>query len=452
MSDFKQKFDESLQRLGQINSAIDDNIKSKQEFSNQVVSRLKGINNKIRQLADSIKGLKNDLTNLQTQVATNNTGIQNKDAEMQQLKTQIEQLTNEKAAAINELEQLKSQYMADTQDFQKRIDECEANLRALTEQNTAISAERDGLRNELQSKGDLASTHAGEIQKLTDQHNEQLLQREEQLKLQQEEVSTKMKQLQDEIATKDAELTKATDEFNSKASDLTQQINALTQQNQEKEQTIQQLQDQLNNLKAENEDLTQRIIAATVAIMEATNRLQELNNPASFDQAGLDSAFAEVESSIQEISNAIQGNSGNSGNTKKSNMSGNEIINYKGMQKPLSKIMKELKAKPQQDLFDPNNPKPTNYALALQDIYNGKEPVKALADNFIEVKNGVILGGRKTKKNRKYKQKGGFTYKSNAKRKSFSSLFEPQSVSSYKSQSKNNLGRGKTKKNKILKR
>jgi chromosome segregation ATPase len=444
MSDFKQKFDESLQRLGQINSAIDDNIKSKQEFSNQVVSRLKGINDKIRQLADSIKGLKNELTNLQTQVATNNTGIQNKDAEMQQLKSQIEQLTNEKAAAINELEQLKSQYMADTQDFQKRIDECEANLRALTEQNTAISAERDGLRNELQSKGDLASTHAGEIQKLTDQHNEQLLQREEQLKLQQEEVSTKMKQLQDEIATKDAELTKATDEFNIKASELTQQINALTQQNQEKEQTIQQLRDQLNNLQSENEDLTQRIIAATVAIMEATNRLQELNNPASFDQAGLDAAFSEVESSIQEISNAIQGNSKN---TKNSNMSGNEIINYKGMQKPLSKIMKELKSKPQQDLFDPNNPKPTNYALALQDIYNGKEPVKALTDNFIEVKNGAILGGRKTKKNRKYKkQKGGFTYKSNAKRKSFSSLFEPQSVSSYKSANKNNLGRGKTKK------
>lgn len=449
MSDFKQKFDESLQRLGQINTAIDDNIKSKQEFSNQVVSRLKGINDKIRQLADSIKGLKNELTNLQTQVATNNTGIQNKDAEIQQLKSQIDQLTNEKAAAINELEQLKTQYMADTQDFQKRIDEYEANLRTLTEQNASITAERDGLRNELQSKGDLSSSHAGEIQKLTDQHNEQLLQRDEQLKLQQEEIVTKMKQLQEEIATKDAELNNVTNDLNNKASALTEQINDLTKQNQEKDQTVQQLQEQLNNLQAENEDLTQRIIAATVAIIEATNRLQELNNPASFDQAGLDAAFAEVESSIQEISNAIQGNSGNSGNSKmsaNSKMSGNEIINYKGIQKPLSKIMKELKAKPQQDLFDPNNPKPSNYALALQDIYNGKEPAKALADNFIEVKNGAILGGKKTKKNRRYKkQKGGFTYKSNAKRKSFSSLFETPS-SSHKYESKGNLGRGKTKK------
>ena len=72
---FKQEFENSLQRLAQINTAIDANIKGKQEFSAKIIQRVSAINDKVKQLGDAIKRLKDELTNLQAQAAANNNRI-----------------------------------------------------------------------------------------------------------------------------------------------------------------------------------------------------------------------------------------------------------------------------------------------------------------------------------------------------------------------------------------
>jgi len=435
MSDFKTDFEAGLRKLGEINAAIDSNIRSKQEFSTQVISRLKDINQRIRGLADAITQLKTELTGLQEQVQINQSGISGKETEIIKLKEEIERLKQEKDAAVAELAQLKQQYMADTQDFQKRIDDCEGQLRTLTDQLNSITAERDSLKTELQSKGDLASTHAGELQSLTEQNTQKLLEKDEQLKLQQEDCAGKMKNLQDEIAAKDLEIARLRSVFENEYGNMRRQIDELNRQNQELQQNIQQLQEQLRVLQEENEDLKNRIISATMAIMEATNRLQELNDPSSFDQAGLNAAFAEVEASIQDISNAIQGRGNAVIQERQSNPN---VVNFQGVQFNIADLLKQLKVKAKQVPIDRITGQPSSYVIALQAIQSGTNPEQALADSKVPVKNGKIVGG-KTKKRKHKKQRGGFTYKNNAKRRTFTSSLKTTSTGS-------NFARGKSKK------
>ena len=106
---FKQDFEQSLQRLSQINTAIDANLKGKQEFSARIIQRLSSINDKVKQLGDSIRVLKEQLTKLQAEAATNNNHIEDNVTEVNGLKQQITQLTEQRDKALAELVQLKKQ-------------------------------------------------------------------------------------------------------------------------------------------------------------------------------------------------------------------------------------------------------------------------------------------------------------------------------------------------------
>ena len=422
---FKQDFENSLQRLAQINTAIDANIKGKQDFSAMIIQKLSAINEKVKQLGDSINALKEQLTNLQTQAATNNSQIGDKSKEVENLTSQITQLTGDRDKCLAELDQLKQQYQADVQDFQKRIDECEDKLRQLNDQNTTITAERDSIRNELEQKGDLGTAHADELKKLTDQHAQELQQKDEQLKLIQEDNASKMKQLQDEIAAKETELNQQVADVGNNAGQLQTQIEQLTKEKQEKEDQITGLQEQITGLQTENQDLISRIMAATQAIIESTNRLGELNNPDAFNEAELNAKFKEVEASIQQISNAIQGNSvannqlaAGQPESVKGKLPPDTPIIIDGINFTLGSIITQLKAKKQKVK---HTGEPNKYTLALDAVYKANTPeevIEALKSN-VTLKNGAIMGGKKTRKNKKQrKQKGGYTYKVNSKRKS----------------------------------
>jgi len=428
---FKQEFDNSLQRLAQINTAIDANIRGKQEFSAKIIQRLSAINDKVKQLGDAIKRLKDELTNLQAQAAKNNSDIADIGNEVNGLRAQIKQLTDERDKAIAELDQLKKQYQADVQDFQKRIDDCEAKLRQLTDQNAEITKQRDALQAELGQKGDLGAAHAEELKKLTDQHTQELQQKDEQLKLQQEDNNGKIKQLQDEIAAKEAELNKKISDVGNNATQLQAQIEQLTKEKQEKDNQIAQLQAQITALQNENQDLVNRIIAATQAISDATNRLRELDNPAAFNEAELDAKFQELEASVQQISNAIQGNPVANNQVSgtlapaQNRLPPDTPINYRGQNLTLGLIISQLGSKPQVDRNKPGN-QPSKYAIALKGVNEANTPeevLQALNSSGVDAKNGAIYGGKKTKKHRKQKnrkQKGGYTYKLNSKRRSIS--------------------------------
>jgi len=424
---FKQEFEQSLQRLAQINTAIDANLRGKQEFSARIIQRLTAINDKVKQLGDAIRALKEQLTNLQAQAAANNTHIEDIGTEVNGLRAQIAQLTDQRDKALAELDQLKKQYQADVQDFQKRIDDCEEKLRQLTDQNAEITKQRDALQAELGQKGDLGAAHAEELRKLTEQHTQELQQKDEQLRLQQEANNARIKQLQDEIAAKEAELNNTITDIGTNTTQLQAQIEQLTREKQEKDNQIAQLQGDITALQTENQDLINRIIAATQAIAEATNRLQDLNDPAAFNEAELDAKFQELEASVQQISNAIQGNPVANNQASGRPVAGQSIlppdtpIAFKGQNLTVGLIRNQLGSKPQVDRITNG---PSKYALALRGLNNAQTPeqvLQALNSSGVDAKNGSIYGGKKTKKNKKVrKQKGGYTYKLNSKRRSIS--------------------------------
>ena len=433
---FKQEFEQSLQRLAQINTAIDANLRGKQEFSARIIQRLTAINDKVKQLGDAIRALKEQLTNLQAQAAANNTHIEDIGTEVNGLRAQIAQLTDQRDKAIAGLEELKKQYQADVQDFQKRIDDCEEKLRQLTDQNAEITKQRDALQAELGQKGDLGAAHAEELRKLTEQHTQELQQKDEQLRLQQEANNARIKQLQDEIAAKEAELNNTITDVGNNATQLQAQIDQLTREKQEKDAQIAQLQGDITALQTENQDLINRIVAATQAIAEATNRLQDLNDPAAFNEAELDAKFQELEASVQQISNAIQGNPVANNQASGRPIAGQSIlppdtpIAFKGQNLTLGLIRNQLGSKPQVDRITNG---PSKYALALRGLHNANTPeqvLQALNSSGVDAKNGSIYGGKKTKKNKKVrKQKGGYTYKVNSKRRSISTSSSRSSAS-----------------------
>jgi hypothetical protein len=87
----------------------------------------------------------------------------------------------------------------------------------------------------------------------------------------------------------------------------------------------------------------------------------------------------------------------------------------------LGLILSQLNKKPQIDRVTNG---PSKYALALRGVHDAQTPeqvLQALNSSGVDAKNGSIYGGKKTKKNKRVrKQKGGYTYKLNSKRRSIS--------------------------------
>jgi DNA repair exonuclease SbcCD ATPase subunit len=437
MGDLKSEFQRQLTGLDEaITAAVASNTQSKREFSTTAIDGLTAINQRIMELANDIRQLKDELAGLQNQVDGNNGQIENNNARLRELEAQNAQLTTQRDAAVAELDQLKQQYMADTQDFQRRIDECEGQLRQLTEQITTITAERDALRNELNGKGDLANEHATQLQQLTTAHEQQLRAQEEDCNRRLQELQAQIQPLRDEIAKKDAEIASLTLELANNSSELQRRIDQLTAQNTLNEERIAQINRIADELQAENRELIALIIQATESIRNAIGRLGEFNDPASFDIAGRDRILAEINTSIENIRTLIN----ERGAASPPPVAGppSNVVNFQGVQFTIPDLLEQLRAKAKQVPIDRTTGQPSKYVVALEAIQNGTPPEQALAGASISAKNGKIMGG-KTKRRKYKKQRGGFTYKNNAKRRSFTSSLKTTSTGS-------NFARGKSKK------
>ena len=116
------KFQQSLQKLGQLNAFIEKNVQDKQAFSQTILTRLSQINDKIKAFAGQIQTLRGQVDNLQTQVSSNTSGIQDKDRQVQTLQQQLTQLPNEKAALTQQLEGINRKGLDDQLKSQQKID------------------------------------------------------------------------------------------------------------------------------------------------------------------------------------------------------------------------------------------------------------------------------------------------------------------------------------------
>jgi chromosome segregation ATPase len=499
----KQEFQSSLDKLGEINYAIAANNKSKQAFTTNIIENLSQINAKVIEIGKYITTLKAELKILQSQTNQNNSKIVDNSKQVDALTAQISQLTEEKTNAINELAQIKQQYADSSTKMQTQINECEAKLRDIISQNEVITQQKNALDEELKKTGVEGTQAAEQLQQLTDNNAKQLQEKDSQLsalqeqntaqikqlteenakQLQekvdqltalQEENNAKIKILQDEIAAKEAALNQQGSEAGEKSNQIQSEIDQLNAANQSKQEMIDTLKNDIIALKSENDDLIKRIISATQAISEATGKLREFENPAAFNQTDLDAKFKEIEVSLQQISNSIQGNSveinQESGQllpeqnnnvdkvatrlTPQGRLPLDAQIQINGQNFTLEEIRKQL-AEKKRTVSKSNPTGAKKYADALSAIQmaaSQEDVIKGLQSNSVVIKNGAVMGGKKTKKIRKQKnrkQKGGYTYKSNAKRRNLttSSMRNPSITSSMRNptitSSRRNSARGR---------
>jgi predicted nucleic acid-binding Zn-ribbon protein len=438
----KADFDASLQRLGKINDAIAANIENKKQFSRQIIDRLSRINQQIQELANKIKGLKSELDNLRGTVTTNDTTIRDKDREIQDLKTNLNDLSHQLVASKDELKMVKDNYQREKQQLQQAVAHTEAQLQNATQQVNALTVERDALKQELANRGD-PGAHAKAIEDLNNQHTQQLQQQQEQHR---NALNDLMEKKNQELAAATAESHRLAEELRQKTEELQQvqrdnatqiqqlqdRITALTTEKENLTNQITALQQQVQALTAENDELIQRIIAATQAISVASDSLRQIsdNDPTQFNQDDLDRSFAEIEASIQAISNSLSGNAPLNNNVRgprvARGMDPATVITVKDnrnadLKFTLQQILDELRAKAGRvagvDKYE-------TALTAVRAATTPQEVVDILVRNNISFKNGAMMGGRrrinKTRKNKKTRkiQKGGFTYKLNSKRRS----------------------------------
>ena len=420
--DFIQQFEASMARLADIKRAIQGSIQMKEQFSNNIKDNLSQINARLKDLTGQILTLKQTADQLQLQVNTNNSSIGDKDQQLSDLQAKMQELQTEKENAINQLNQEKADLINQANQKQQQIDQLESQLREVTTLKDNLTAERDALRNELQGKGDQSQQHSDAIQKLT----QDAQQREADLNNKINECDARIQQIQLQLTEKDNEINKLNQKFQAKHG--------------ETQNTSQELQKQIDQLTQQNEQLIQRIVQATQAINEAADQLDAISNgvPNAQTQQEVAELLEQIEKSLENIGRAIQGRSaaaGPSGQNQQQTLTQSTVIpltdisNQTPINVSFEQIVNELK-----DKSRIGGSQGEKYRVALSQLRNATEPAdvaQILSTNNIAFKNGKIMGGRRTKKNRK--QKGGFTYKSTSKRRSITSTQKSSRRSSRRS-------------------
>jgi chromosome segregation ATPase len=436
---FLVDFQNSMSQLDTMNKKVQGTLAEKTRFNKKLQDRLQKINQMIQQLASVISNLKSKVDSLQGAVNTNSASIGNKDQEIADLTKRLSALEAEKQQLTQNLTALQTQANNETTALQQKIDTDEAQIRQLTNDNTLIKNKSDALEAELASKGNLPAQHADELKKQTDDFQAQLAKQQQDNQLQIDQLMAQIKDREDQMAALQKQLQDKTAEADALVKNITD-----TQNKGQAE--IDQLNKQIAELQAANDDLVQRIIAATQAIMLANENLRLLSETAPNMQSEkeVDNLLDEIQNSIQTISNAIQGNPTQSSmySSNKQNKVNIDVLDDKGQRRKID--LDVLRGKLTDELNKARttgNPGAGKLEQALVFLRSGDN--NALSDflnnsgfRFYKNSNKMIFGGKKrTKKHRK--QKGGYTYKANIKRRSVPTSSRGSITRSSKSRSTN---------------
>jgi uncharacterized coiled-coil DUF342 family protein len=440
---FLLEFEQKMSKLAEVRRNVQQSIQFKQQFTNELKTKLSQIYQRLQVLANLITQLKTKATTLETQITANSSDISSREGQIQQLQNQI---ANEN--------QLKAQFQQQISELQNKIKTYEAQMKTLSDKSTAL--ERD-----LQSRGD-PNAHARAIQELTQKSE-----------------------------LEKSQLVMQVNAANTTINELKQRLQQIEQNQNQNQGQVQTLQAQINQLKQENQQLINKLMAAIQAINDATNDLRTLMDTVpnvqtkqEVDQL-LSQITTQIEDSIGSLNNASQGPPPNVPRSSgvfsmfgsrsspppvtipgipaargikpppvpprnftpppvpPTTMSSsgiqftqnpmlpprpddNTLIAIPGRPTPTTvgelKNMLRLKAR---SVGKPRFGGDNKYQKVLNFIDqqpNIDEILNLLKVNGVIYKNNILMGGKKiksTKKNKK--QKGGFTYKSNYKRKSITS-------------------------------
>jgi chromosome segregation ATPase len=422
--DFIQQFEASMAKLTQAKQNIQAGVEMRQQFTENLKSSLSRINQRLAELVSVIANLKRTTDQLQLTVNNNTNSIGEKERQIQELRQQVAQSQQERDAAIASATEEKRQLQSQIQLNQQKIDECENRLRQLEANLQTITDQKNALDAELRQKGDLSTTHANEINRLT-QESQQLSQQQQQEFQQQQQALTakiaecenKIQEFEQRMREKDAEILRANQDHESTRNNSTT--------------SSQNLQNQITQLTSDNENLVRRIIEATQAINEASDTLNAISNgvPNATTQTEVNDLLQQIERSLENIGRAIQGQpqqaSSGQQNSQPRPMDPNVEIELTDNNGNISNVRLGTILQMLSEKAAVGGSQGQKYQDALNEIRNSP-PINVnyiLHAKNIEYKNNKIMGGRKSRKNRKNrKQKGGFTYKTTYKRKSISSI------------------------------
>lgn len=428
MGDFLQNFQRSMDGLATLNDRIRTGLQTKTEFSANLLTKLRQINEQIRGLANKITALKQRLDALQLQVDTNTGSIGDKEVLVQRLTQQVTELETQRNALQTQLQEIQQKSLADQAALQLRIDDCETRFRALTDENKVLAERTRALEAELAGRGDIQTQHAEELKAQADAF---ALQSQESIK-QNEAEKTKLREdisnIEQKLQGYEQELVKAQAQIAQNVSDVDASQTQLRGQ-------IDVLNTQVTTLTEKNADLTGKIESATVAINEASANLEQLINAFPNAQSNEDfrGIFDEITQSIQDIDHLIEGNgmpinphppppsaapsSAAARSIISNSLPPDTMITVKTNEGPPLEIRY---SKLLVDLGNKRGVQKYSQTLAQVRTATTSEDVSRILQNDgIIYKNGKMMGGRKTKKLRK--QKGGFIYRPNTKRRSLSS-------------------------------
>jgi chromosome segregation ATPase len=399
-------FQEKMDKLTNIRRNIQVGIDFKTQFTNDLKTKLGEISQRLQELARLITDLKTKSDNLEIQVNTNTASISDKEHELQQLKDQIQTLSTERDTLTARLVKQEDDGRNLIATKQAEIDKYEADLRDVKQKLDAQTIQLNALREKMTKTGN--EKDVAHSEQLTEQSQKQLQEQEAQLIQRINECEAKIVGFEQQIKDKDTEIIakqKAIDDATEAAQNAAQG-----------------LQKQIDDLKVENEMLGQKLMAATDAINQAADDLENLTNsgPNVKTKQEVDTLLnqitQQIEQSIQNIGSASQGHLPapiNSNIDRATNVTLLDIGNNSNVTMPFGSLIKMLASKSSQIRSGVNKYK--NVLDELKGITDVAQISDILRNNNVSVKNNQVMGGRKTKKNRK--QKGGFTYK-NSKRRS----------------------------------
>jgi uncharacterized phage infection (PIP) family protein YhgE len=442
---FLNEFQQKMDKLNAVRSGIQASVQSKEQFANYLKNRLQEINSGLQQLSDLINELKSRADNLESQISTNNANIGDKERQLQELSKQLETLNNERNELIAKMSQqdnaTKSQ-MEKMRELQNQINNYEVQLRDLEQLSVSQKGELDALRQEMTRTGDERDkAHVQELERLTGQSTQQLQQQEAQLIQKIKECETKLIGFEQQIREKDTQLISKQKEIEEKMMEAQNSGTAL--------------QTQITNLRSENDELRQKLIEATNAINQSADDLLKLMEDIPNAQSKkeietlLDSISNQMRQSIENISLAAQGQPmmppGQPIMTPGQPImpQGQPMIQGEKI-KPSTRIRgmtyKNLLTGLTDKAADKNsNPK---FLTALSAIRGINDPdleqiEKILRDNNINISQtflgSKVFGGNKVygskKIKRTMKQKGGFIYGKNTRRRSITSKQKSRTTS-----------------------
>ena len=259
-----ERFQASIDRLGEINNKAITSIKNSKDFNKSVYDRLVPINQKIKDILNYITKINARIKELEGQVQQNQQMGQGNAAEIEQLKTEIKQLK------------------ADKQQLTQEKTELDATIQQLTTEKEAIQRELDALKTTIEAKGGEDAAKADAIEEAAKKNQTAL-----------DEVNAELATCKQEV-----EQLKIEKEQNNKSiKDNTDAVQKLTAEN--------------TALKTENADLIQKIMTATIAISSAQETIDQIFNDGlgtnSDSQEEVNKILTEIERDLGLINDAIQG-------------------------------------------------------------------------------------------------------------------------------------------------